>query len=305
VSVDLACGELAFVDLTFAQLDALPGPGEERHARDFLRSPGGAAITAIGAARLGLETVLASPIGADAEGGELRAALAAEGVRWAGREVRRTAVTAVLPVDGERAMATFEPGEQVHADELAAVAPRAVVLSLPRLALAPAGAALYATVGDADAQADGAGRSTGLEAARALLVNEREARLLTGDADPREAARRLAERTPCVVVTRGAEGALAVEGGELVEAPGVAVDAVDTTGAGDLFTAAYVWADLRGAPLEARLRWAGLYAALSVRVATGTAGAAHLEELAQAGERHGLGAMPGRPRSVPTSRRVP
>ena len=54
VSVDLACGEPAFLDLTFAGLDAMPGPGEERLARDFLRSPGGGAITAVGAARLGL-----------------------------------------------------------------------------------------------------------------------------------------------------------------------------------------------------------------------------------------------------------
>jgi sugar/nucleoside kinase (ribokinase family) len=304
MTVDLACGELAYMDLTFAELDALPGPGEERHARDFLRSPGGAAITAIGAARLGLSVALASPLGEDTEGAELRRALAAEHVRWAGRTIERTAVTVVLPVAGERAMATYEPGEQVGAAELRELDPRAVVLSLPRLGLAPAGAALYATVGDADAQADGAGRTAGLERARSLLVNEREARLLTGEADPRQAARALAERTPCAVVTLGAAGAIAVEGSVLVEAEGVPVEAVDTTGAGDLFTAAYVWADLAGAPLDARLRWAGLYAALSVRVTTGAAGAADLEELAGAGEQHGLGSVPGR-ESVPTSRRVP
>jgi sugar/nucleoside kinase (ribokinase family) len=303
VSVDLACGELAYMDLTFAELDGLPGPGEERHARDFLRSPGGAAITAIGAARLGLSVALASPLGDDPEGAELRRALAAEGVEWAGRSIGRTAVTVVLPVDGERAMATYEPGEQVGAGELRALDPRATVLSLPRLVLAPQGAVLYATVGDADAQTDGAGHAAGLEGARSLLVNAREARLLTGEADPREAARALAERTPCAVVTLGAAGAIAVEGSAVVEADGIDVDAVDTTGAGDLFTAAYVWADLAGAPLDARLRWAGLYAALSVRVTTGAAGAADLEELARAGEQHGLGRMPGR-ESVP-SRRSP
>src|ERR671915_577643 len=135
MSVDVACGELAFMDLTFEGLDGLPEPGEERHARDFHRSPGGAAIIAIGAARLGLSAAVCSPIGSDADGDLLRAALAAEGVLWAGRTIARTAVTAVLPSNGERAMATFDPGEQVSAPELAAVAPRAVVLSLPRLAL--------------------------------------------------------------------------------------------------------------------------------------------------------------------------
>jgi sugar/nucleoside kinase (ribokinase family) len=297
MSVDLACGELGFVDLTFPGLDALPAAGEERHAVDFLRSPGGGAITVIGAARLGLSVALVSPIGADADGDFLRAALAADGVRWAGRKVARTAVTAVLPAAGDRAMATFDPGEQLTADELAAVAPRAVVLSLPRLGVAPAGARLYATVGDADARgAAGAGVS-GIERAHVLLVNDREARLLTGVDDPRRAARRLAERVPRVVVTLGAEGALELDGDELVEAPAVPFKAVDTTGAGDLFTAAYVWADLREAGPGERLRWAVLYASLSVRVATAVGGAASLETLVEEGARRGL-ALPARHESV-------
>jgi sugar/nucleoside kinase (ribokinase family) len=66
------------------------------------------------------------------------------------------------------------------------------------------------------------------------------------------------------------------------------VDAVDTTGAGDLFSAAYVWADHWGAPLAERLRWAVLYAALSVRVATAVAGAVPLKALLEEGENLGL-----------------
>ena len=289
-TIDLACGELGYVDLTFPGLDALPAAGEERHAADFLRSPGGGAITAIGAARLGLATALVSPIGADADGDFLRAALAAEGVLWAGRKVARTAVTAVLPADGDRAMATFDPGEQLTADELAAVSPRAAVLSLPRLGLAPPGALLYATVGDADARAAGGGKIPGVERAHALLVNEREARVLTGIDDAERAARRLADQAQRVVVTLGPNGALELGGGELIEARAAAYDAVDTTGAGDLFTAAYAWADLHGAEPSERLRWAVLYASLSVRVATAVGGAARLETLLEEGARFGLAA---------------
>jgi sugar/nucleoside kinase (ribokinase family) len=289
MNVDLACGELAFVDLTFAGLEALPAVGEERHAADFLRSPGGGAITAIGAARLGLASALVSPIGADADGDYLRAALAAEGVSWAGREVARTAVTAVLPADGDRAMATFDPGEQLTAGELAAVTPRGVVLSLPRLALAPPEARLYATVGDADARAYAGVAVAGLEGARAMLVNEREARLLTGAEDPAGAARRLGEQVGRVVVTLGAGGALELSDGKLIRAEGVSSDEpVDTTGAGDLFAAAYAWADLGGAEALDRLRWAVLYASLSVRVSTAVAGAATLEALTAAGAPLGL-----------------
>jgi ribokinase len=294
VSVDVACGELSFMDMTFEGLDGLPSPGEERHARDFHRSPGGAAIIAIGAARLGLRAAVCSPIGSDADGDLLRAALDAEGVLWAGRTIARTAVTAVLPSNGERAMATFDPGEQVSATELAAVAPRAVVLSLPRLELAPRAAALYATAGDAEARAEAAAPGAPLERARALLVNEREAQLLTGVEDAEGAARRLAERTPTAVVTLGPRGVLAAAGEDLVHVPVAETQTVDTTGAGDLFTAAYVWADLLGAALEERLTWAALYAAMSVRVATAVAGAASRDALVAEGARLGLAPPAGR-----------
>ena len=288
MSVDVACAELAFLDLTFEGLEALPCPGEERRATALHRSPGGGAITAVGAVRLGLSAAVVSPLGDDAEGELLRGLLAAEGVRCEGRTIARTAVTAVLPSDGERAMATFDHGEEVTAAELAAADARAVVVSLPRLALAPPGTAVYATAGDAEAKAEGAARSAPLGAVRSLIVNEREAGLMTGAGSAEAAVRALAERTPCAVVTRGPDGAVAIEGGELVEVPGVPAEAVDTTGAGDLFTAAYVWADLHGAPLEQRLRWAVLYASLSVHVATAVAGAASRAELAAAAARHGL-----------------
>ncbi len=300
MSVDLACGEPTFLDLTFVGLDALPGPGEERHADDLVRAPGGAAITAVGAARLGLDVALASPLGRDPEGDYLRAELAREGVRWAGRKVARTPVTAVLPHGGERAMATYDPRDGVAAGDLAAVDPRAVVLGMPRVPLAPPGARVYATAGDADAR--GGLDPEMLAGAHALLVNERESALLTHRATAADGARALAEHVPCAVVTLGADGALAAAGDELVAVDGVPATVVDTTGAGDLFCAAYAWADLQGLELEERLAWAVLYAALSVGVPTGVAGAARLGELLQAGDRHGL-AAPARAAEMFTTRR--
>jgi len=287
MSVDVACGELAFVDLTFAGLDGHPGPGEERRSQDLLRSAGGSAIIAVGARRLGLSAAVVSPIGDDPDGEFLRAQLAAEDVLWAGRRVARTAVTAVLPADGDRAMATFDPGEQVTAAELAAVDPHAVVISLPRLALTPPGATVYATAGDAEARAD-VDTPFDLAGVRALIVNEREALLITGAADADAAARALAQRAPCAVVTLGPRGALGATQDGLVHVPAIAVEAVDTTGAGDLFTAAYLWADRLGVPLEERLRWATLYAALSVGAPTALASAPSRAMLAEAGAAHGL-----------------
>jgi sugar/nucleoside kinase (ribokinase family) len=288
MSVDIACAEPAFLDLTLVGLDRIPGPGEERLADDFLRSPGGGAITAIGAARLGLSSSLVSPLGDDGVGMMLRSMLADEGVHWDGRLVQRTPVTVIMPTDGDRAMATFDPGESVTASELAAAEPSSVVLSIPRLPLAPAGARVYVSVGDIDARALAGDELPDLGGARALLVNEREALLLTGAADAQSAARQLARAAPQVIVTLGPDGALAAGAEGTVHVEGVAVEAVDTTGAGDLFAAAYVWADHWGAALEQRLRWSVLYASLSVRVATAVAGAVTLRALLEEGAGYGL-----------------
>jgi len=295
--VELVCGDPAFLDLTFAGLDGLPGPGEERHADDLLRTPGGAAAVAIGAARLGLRTALATPLGADPEGDLLRAALRAEGVALTERAVARTPVTAVLPWAGERAMATFQPEEPLELRDVAAFAPRAVVIAGTRLHCAPEGVELYVTLGDAEARALAPVVARGelperLRGARALIVNAREASLLAGESNPVVAARALARSIPRVVVTLGPDGALAVEGETLVTADGVAVEAVDTTGAGDLFTATYIWSELRGADPAQRLQWACLAAALSVRVPTAVAGAQSFPTLARAGTERGLALPP-------------
>jgi sugar/nucleoside kinase (ribokinase family) len=58
VSVDLVIATPSFLDLTVVGLEALPALGEERFAGDLLRSPGGGAITAVAATRLGLRTTL-------------------------------------------------------------------------------------------------------------------------------------------------------------------------------------------------------------------------------------------------------
>lgn len=288
MSIDLACGDAAFLDLTFVGLDALPAPGEERHARALLRTPGGAATVAIGAARLGLRAALASPLGADADGEVLRAQLEAEGVRVNPRRAEHTAVTAVLPWEGERAMATYDPENALLPDDLAQLDARAVVLSLPKLDLVPAGPAVYATVGDAEARAHAGAPPASLARAGTLIVNAREARLLAGVQDPEDAARSLAEHVRRVVVTLGPEGAVGATGTEVVRADGVPADAVDTTGAGDLFTAAFIWSDQGGSPLEDSLRWACLAASKSVQVPTAMAGAQTYDQLVAAGTDLGL-----------------
>jgi ribokinase len=282
VSVDLAIATPAFVDLTFVGLEALPRPGQERYARDLVRSPGGGAITAIGAARLGLRVALASPLGADPDGRELRRSLLDEGVACRGGETERSAISVVMPIDGDRAFVTYEPQVQTSPQVVAALEPRAVVVAAGDMHVVPDGAWAYIVMGDAGAAAYAGRLPPAVQRARAIIVNQPEALLLTGASDGETAAHALAERAATAVVTLGQGGALAATGGELWRAEAPDVEVVDTTGAGDLFTAAYVWADLDGAEPAERLRWATLYAAMSVGVPTAIAGAARLDDLVSA-----------------------
>ena len=107
---DLAVATPAFLDLTFTGLEALPALGEERFGSDLLRSPGGGAITAVGAARLGLATALASPLGDDVAGDLVIEVLRGDGIEIVSRKAPRTPTTVVLPIGDDRAMVTVDPG---------------------------------------------------------------------------------------------------------------------------------------------------------------------------------------------------
>ena len=295
MSVDVVVSVPAFLDMTFVGLEGLPGLGEERFAGDLVRSPGGGAITAIGTARLGLATALVSPLGSDPAGDVVRDVMDEEGVQVVGPTCPRTPVTMVMPIEGERAMVTYDPGVRARAADVAALAPRAVVIGLSQLDVVPGGARAYVTVGDDDARAF-AGRLPG-QAARAtgLQIDQREALVLTGAGTPQEAAAMLGARVPAVAVSLNGGGATAVVDGEALEVEGFEVGhAVDSTGSSDLFVAAWAWGDAIGMPVADTLRWAELYSALSVRVPTGAAGATPLGELMEEGARRGLPAPPAR-----------
>ena len=287
---ELVVATPVFLDLTFVGLESPPMLGEERFAAELLRSPGGGAITAVAAARLGMSAAVAAPLGDDVAGDIVRSMLAEEGVEWiATRPSPRTPTTVVMPFGGDRAMVTIDPGARASASDVAAREPRAVAASLDQLYVVPNGATAYVTCGDDDLRAYAGRPPAGLGRARVLFVNQREALGLSGKDTAADAAARLAELAETVVVTLAAEGAMAFGNGEAMAAPGEAVgDPADTTGAGDLLTAAYIWADLHGAEPEARLQWAVLYAGLAVTTPTGVGGAVDRATLLREGAARGL-----------------
>jgi ribokinase len=275
-------------------LESLPALGEEKFAGELLRTPGGGAITAVGAARLGLSAAIAAPLGDDVAGELVRDALAEDGVESVStKSSPRTPTTVVMPFGGDRAMVTVDPGARASAADVGAPEPRAVALNLDQLHVVPDGTSAYVTCGNDDARAYAGRPPVALTGTRALFVSGSEALGLTGAATVEEAAAKLAELAETVVVTLAAEGAIAHSGGETIAVAADRVEyPVDTTGAGDLLVAAYIWADLRGSDAADRLRWAVLYASLAVSTPTGIGGAIGEAELLEAGAARGLTAPP-------------
>jgi ribokinase len=78
-----------------------------------------------------------------------------------------------------------------------------------------------------------------------LFANEEEALVLTGASDVEEALEFLAARFHEVVITRGAQGAVAAEGETRTRVSAHNVPVLDTTGAGDAATGTYLGARLR------------------------------------------------------------
>ena len=79
-----------------------------------------------------------------------------------------------------------------------------------------------------------------------LFCNLEEARALTGKQDPIECAQDIHRHAENVALTLGKEGSIIMHEGEVLPIEGVTVDAVDTTGAGDMYAAGVLYGITNG-----------------------------------------------------------
>ncbi|MEU2128068.1 ribokinase [Streptomyces sp. NPDC018352] len=237
-----------------------PAAGETVLGSDLAVHPGGkGGNQAVAAARLGARTALLARVGDDAHGRLLLESQKAAGVETAGVLVGGAPTgVALITVDpsGDNSIvvspganARLTPQDIRSAGPLfAAARVVSVQLEIPLetvaevAAVMPADARLVLNPSPPAPLPDHV-----LAACDPLVVNEHEARYVLGDdagSTPEEWARALLGLGPqSVVVTLGAAGALVADGrtGEVVTVPSLRVEAVDTTGAGDAFTAALAW----------------------------------------------------------------
>jgi ribokinase len=279
------------VDLV-VPVSRFPTSGETLLGGDYARHPGGkGANQAVAAARAGARVHMLGRVGDDAFGAWLVRGLEDDGIDTGGVRALAGVPTGVafISVDEHAQNCIIvSPGANARLapDDLAAAAfegARVVLLQLEVplptvLAAARLGRAAGARVVLNLAPAQALGRDA-LSDVDVLIVNEHEAALLladhgdaadtgtTGDAvraAQERAARRLTELVPSAVVTLGADGAVWAEGGESGTVPGFAVEAVDTTAAGDAFVGALGAALADGGSVRDALRFACAAGALAV-----------------------------------------
>ncbi|MFG2132304.1 ribokinase [Streptomyces sp. NPDC048751] len=259
-----------------------PGAGETVLGSDLAVHPGGkGANQAVAAARLGARTALLARIGDDAHGrllldSQREAGVDTVGVLVGGAPTGVALITVdpsgdnsivvspgangrLTPEDVRAAAGLFHASRVVSTQlEIPLETVVEVVQSLPegsRFVLNPSPPRPLP--------------SEVLAACDPLIVNEHEARVILGEARvsdrPEDWARLLLSKGPrSVVVTLGAEGALVASSAGVTRVASVKVDAVDTTGAGDAFTAALAWRLGAGASLSEAASYAARVGAAAV-----------------------------------------
>jgi sugar/nucleoside kinase (ribokinase family) len=250
------------------RVGSIPGFGERVTAEEMWRAHGGmAANAACAAARLGTPVRFFGHAESGGLGDESVAALEAAGVDASGvaRATGGGSLCVILVgADGSRSVVS-EPLEfdWTHADE---ALPDATALHVDGYRLddaLPRAHAVRRRGGLTSIDLDGAEDASGFDAAAGafsvVLLNEG----LAGGAPRATAERLVAAGAEIVCVTLGAAGALVATGGEIREVPGIRVDAVDTTGAGDAFAGAFLHRRLAGSDPFAAAAFANAAAALS------------------------------------------
>ncbi|SNQ50212.1 conserved hypothetical protein [Frankia canadensis] len=280
----------AFVLDCLIEAADLPAWGRYLRADAMRMVPGGKAFNqAVTLARLGLQVAAVGAVGRDPVGVAIRSVLVTEGVEVSAMAVRPGAPTPVCVVhtrgDGEKAVVWRVPDELAgtghdlaravgasggHVD--AALVTFEFPWAVPDLVTAAAKADARVIVDPAPTVRDaGLLDEVPWEQVDVLVPNESEARALLG-AHPAAAgaalqlAAAVADRlgVPTVCVTLGARGCVLHTAERSTHHPAPPAAVVDTTAAGDAFTAVFAARLVAGQPPDEAVRAALLAAALTV-----------------------------------------
>ncbi len=283
------------IDL-IARVPRFPEPDGRVEILDYNETIGGvAAVAPVALARLGARVGFAGAVGADAYGERIRAGLLADGVdvdllvTLPDRTTRATIILSDVATNTRSIINTSSAARaRVQLSEAIVRTARSVRLvhldqtTFPSLAtdLLPhcRRAGVQVSV---DAGVDIPAIETYLPSIDIYITTGRQLLDMTGEREWLSALRAVRAQGPRVVVaTLGEEGSVGLaEDGTLASSPAFAVKVADTTGAGDVYHGAFLFALLEGQGMREALRFANAAAALSCRAVGGRPGCPTLAEV--------------------------
>lgn len=279
----IICLGLSALDQIWQVEKPFAGGSEKIRAREYATTGGGmAANAAVAVARLGGRPAFWGRAGDDAAGHEMREALSREGIDVNHFRLfpgGRSSVSGVI-VDpsGERQIVNFRGRFPAEADwlPLGQVADSVAVLADPRWVegavalLSRARRLSIPTILDGD-MAERDVFEQLLPLTDHAIFSEPALKNFVGTAN--DAALKSITRFHChvIAVTRGHDGVRFIEDGHLHHRPAFAVEAIDTTGAGDVFHGAYAFAIGGGLAVSEAMSFASAAAALKCTRAGGRA----------------------------------
>ena len=260
--------------------ERIPGPGETVIGGEFVMAAGGkGANQAVAAARLGAEVTLVGCLGHDVFGDQAIAGYQQEGIdtSYVVRDAEAASGVALIFVDaqGENSIAVasganarLTPADVEQAQAVIAAADVLLVqLEVPLPAVQRAiqlahDAGVCVILNPAPAKRIDPDLLAQVDIA---TPNEHEIRVVVGEQEQQAAIERmLAAGTKTVLVTLGSEGALWASRDGQQNVPAFAVQAIDTTAAGDAFNGGLACALGRGLAMAEAICYASAVAALAV-----------------------------------------
>ena len=271
LEIDVLCVGLAAYDLVYV-VDHHPKADEKCFASALLGCGGGpAANAAVTVARLGGNSAFAGYLGRESFGEMHFEELVSEGV-FTDLVVRGDPQGPLSSIfvkpGGKRSVVTYKgstPVLEPDQVDFTKFRPRSILFDghQPAISLQVARVAMgqnIPTVLDAGSLHGGTKALAPL--CRYLVASRKFARDFSGEKSLVRALDFLSRTAPVAVITMGEAGLVWASGPETGSLSAFAVDATDTTGAGDIFHGAFALAASRGEKLAAALRYASAAAAL-------------------------------------------
>jgi len=254
----LLCAGEAFEDLIFVGLERLPEPGEEIKTDRFTATiGGGAVITAVKAARLGMNTSLVSALSDAAVTRLQKERVIVTNLRKPGEP---HAITAALSTGDDRAFVTFNGVNAKLEARLTRVIPKVKATHL-HLCFYPHSCHQWTAIvsrlrdrgitvswdfGWNEPLTNDRGLTDLIDSLDFVFVNNREASLYTGTSSIEAAIAEWRQRKAITIIKLGDQGAVWLAPDRDILVPAPKVKAIDTTGAGDSFNAGFLVAWMNG-----------------------------------------------------------